>query len=128
MAHWVNNPPVMQETQESWVRTLGQEDPLEEEMATQSSILPENSHGQRSLVDYSPKGGREADRTEELNTGTHKCTVEDFSIIIEKEVGVFLEFPSFPCDPRSVGKLIFGSSAFCKPSLYIWKFSHTDEA
>ena len=69
MAHWVNNPPVMQETQESWVRTLGQEDPLEEEMATQSSILPENSHGQRSLVDYSPKGGREADRTEELNTG-----------------------------------------------------------
>ena len=79
-------------------------------------------------MDCSPKGGREADRTEELNTGTYKCTVEDFSIIIEKEVGVFLEFPSFPCDPRSVGKLIFGSSAFCKPSLYIWKFSHTDEA
>ena len=119
----------MQETQESWVWTLGQEDPLEEEMATQSSILAWKLHGQRSLVDYSPKGGREADRTEQLNTGTHnKYTVEDFSIIIEKEVDVFLEFPSFPCDPRSVGKLIFGSSAFCKPSLYIWKFSHTDEA
>ena len=39
-------------------------------------------------MDYSPKGGREADRTEQLNTGTHnKYTVEDFSIIIEKEVG-----------------------------------------
>ena len=29
----------MQETQEMWVRYLGQEDPLEEEMATHSSIL-----------------------------------------------------------------------------------------
>ena len=28
-----------QETQETWVRSLGQEDPLEEEMATHSSIL-----------------------------------------------------------------------------------------
>ena len=32
----VNNPPAMQETQ---VRSLGQEDPLEKEMATHSSIL-----------------------------------------------------------------------------------------
>ena len=29
----------MQETQETWVASLGQEDSLEEEMATQSSIL-----------------------------------------------------------------------------------------
>ena len=29
----------MQETQEMWVRSLGQEDPLGEEMATHSSIL-----------------------------------------------------------------------------------------
>ena len=31
----VKNPPVMQET---WVRSLGQEDPLEEEMAAHPSI------------------------------------------------------------------------------------------
>ena len=31
--------PEMQELQETWVRSLGQEDPLEEAMATQSSIL-----------------------------------------------------------------------------------------
>ena len=75
-------------------------------------------------MDYSPKGGREADRTEQLNTGTHnKYTVEDFSIIIEKEVGVFLEFPSFFYDPTNVGNLISGSSASSKSSLYIWKFS-----
>ena len=29
----------MQETQETWVRSLGQEDPLEEEMATHPSSL-----------------------------------------------------------------------------------------
>ena len=29
----------MQETQEMWVQSLGWEDPLEEEMATHSSIL-----------------------------------------------------------------------------------------
>ena len=31
----------MQETQEMQVQSLGQEDPLEKEMATHSSILPE---------------------------------------------------------------------------------------
>ena len=35
----VKNPPAMQELQEVWVQSLGQEDPLEEEMATHSSIL-----------------------------------------------------------------------------------------
>ena len=36
MAQWVKNPPAMQETQ---FPSLGQEDPLEKEMATHSSIL-----------------------------------------------------------------------------------------
>ena len=35
MAQLVNNQPAMQET---WVQTQGQEDPLEKEMATHSSI------------------------------------------------------------------------------------------
>jgi len=35
----VKNLPVMQELQETWVGSLGQEDPLEEGMATRSSIL-----------------------------------------------------------------------------------------
>ena len=33
------NPPAVREIQETWVRSLGQEDPLEEDMATHSSIL-----------------------------------------------------------------------------------------
>jgi len=36
MAYMVKNPPVMQET---WVQSLGQEDPLEKRMATHSAIL-----------------------------------------------------------------------------------------
>ena len=39
VAQQVKNPPAMQETQETWVRSLGQEDPQGEEMATHSSIL-----------------------------------------------------------------------------------------
>ena len=35
----VKNAPAVHEMQETWVRSLGQEDPLEKEMATQSSIL-----------------------------------------------------------------------------------------
>ena len=47
----VKNLPVMQETE---VKSLGQEDPLEKEIATCSSILAWRIHGQRSLVSYSP--------------------------------------------------------------------------
>ena len=36
LAQMLKNPPAMQET---WVTSLGQENPLEEEMATHSSIL-----------------------------------------------------------------------------------------
>ena len=39
IAQLVKNLPAMQETQEMWVQSLGWEDPLEEEMATHSSIL-----------------------------------------------------------------------------------------
>ena len=39
MAQQVTNLPAMQETQETWVRSLAWEDPLEKEMAIHSSIL-----------------------------------------------------------------------------------------
>ena len=39
MAQQVKNLPAMQEMQETWVQSLGWEDPLEEEMATHSCIL-----------------------------------------------------------------------------------------
>ena len=50
-------------------------------------------------------------------------TVKGFSIVNEAEVDIFQEFPGFLCDSANVGSLVSGSSAFSKPSLYIWKFS-----
>ena len=35
----IKNLPAMQKTQEAWVLSVSQEDPLEEEMATHSSML-----------------------------------------------------------------------------------------
>ena len=49
---------------ETWVWSLGWEDPLEEGMATHSSILAWKSHGQRNQVGYSPLGLKELDMTE----------------------------------------------------------------
>ena len=43
----IKNLPLMQET---WVQSLGQEDPLEKEIATLSRILPGKYHEQKSLV------------------------------------------------------------------------------
>ena len=42
--------------QEKLVRSPGQEDPLEKEMATIPIFLPGKSDGQASLTDYSPWG------------------------------------------------------------------------
>ena len=62
MAQGVKNPPAMQETQETWVQSLSQEDPLEEERQP----LPEKSHGQRSLAGNSPLSHKESDKTEHM--------------------------------------------------------------
>ena len=51
----VKNLPAKQETQ---VQSLGQEDPLEKEMATTPVFLPGKSHGQGRLASYSPWGHR----------------------------------------------------------------------
>ena len=46
------------------VQSLGQDDPLEKKMVPTPVFLPEKSHGQRKLVDYSPEGHKESDTTE----------------------------------------------------------------
>ena len=62
----VQNPPGMQEIQ---VTSLGQEDPSEEEITTTPVFLPAESQGQRSLVGYSPKDGKESDTTQQPHKG-----------------------------------------------------------
>ena len=56
---------------ETWVGSLGWEDPLDKELVTHSSILaliilPGESHGQRSLAGYSPWGHKDLGTTERL--------------------------------------------------------------
>ena len=53
----------MQETQ---VQSLGQGDPLEKGTLPIPVFLPGESHGQRSLADYSPWGHKESDTTKPL--------------------------------------------------------------
>ena len=50
-AQLVENLPAIQEMR---VGSVGQEDPLEKGMATHSSILGGDSHGQNSMASYSP--------------------------------------------------------------------------
>ena len=57
----------MQETQEMWVQSLGQEDPLEEEMATHSSILTWKIPQIEEPGIQSPWGYKELD-TQQLST------------------------------------------------------------
>ena len=68
MAQTVKSLSVGQETQ---VRYLGWENPLEKGKATHCSILVSGkSHGQKSLVGYSPWGRKESDTTERLRAKT----------------------------------------------------------
>ena len=48
--------------------------------------------------------------------------VKGFGIVNKAEIDVFLELSCFFDDSVDVGNLIFGSSAFSKSSLNIWKF------
>ena len=65
----VKSPPA---TQETWVRSLSREDPLDEEMATHSSILawriPRTAEPGGG---YSLQGLKESDTTEHIHTRTY---------------------------------------------------------
>ena len=50
-------------------------------------------------------------------------TVKGFGIVNKAKVDFFLELSCFSYDPSDVGNLISGSSAFSKPSLFVWEFS-----
>ena len=64
----VKNLPAMQETQ---VRSLGQEDPLEKGMETHCSILAWRIPWTKEPGGYSPWGGKESNTTERLSLTHH---------------------------------------------------------
>jgi len=75
-------------------------------------LLSGKSHGWKSLVGYSPWGGKELDTTD----FTSPYTVKGFGIVNKTEIDVFQELSRFFDDPGDVGNLISGSSAFSKTS------------
>ena len=62
----------MQETQEMWVPShmVVGKIPWKRKWQPTPVFLPRESHGQRSLVNYSPWGRKEPDMTEQLSTHT----------------------------------------------------------
>ena len=64
VAQRVKNPPAMQET---WVPSLGWEDPWRREQLPTPVSWPGEFHGQRLLILYSPQGCKESDMTERLS-------------------------------------------------------------
>ena len=70
----------MQETQETQARSLGQEDPLEEGMATHSSILAGKSHGERSLKGY---GLDTAEAIKHIQPMFRNCQTDSVSVLTE---------------------------------------------
>ena len=68
VAQRVKRLPAMQET---WVRSLGQEDPLEKEMATHSSTFAWKIPWMEEPVGDSPWGCKESDMTEQLHSLIH---------------------------------------------------------
>ena len=46
--------------------SLGREDPLEKKMATHSSILAWEVPGREDMLDYSPQGRKDSDKTERV--------------------------------------------------------------
>ena len=70
----------MQKSQETWVRSLGQKDLLEEEMTTNSKSLSWKSHEKRSLVGYSPWGHKELDVTEHEHVQTYDLIYSSFRL------------------------------------------------
>ena len=69
VAQRLKHLPAMWET---WVRSLGREDPLEEEVATHSSILAWEIPWTRSLAGYSPWGHKRV-RPQGLTWPDHKA-------------------------------------------------------
>ena len=69
LAQLIRKLPAVPET---WVRSLGWEDALEEGMVTHSVSLLEQFHGQRTLTGYSPRSRKQLDRTEQRTLSRSK--------------------------------------------------------
>ena len=77
---WLPQIKILHAMWETWVPSLGPENPLEKEMATHSSIPAWKIHGWRNLVGYSPWGCKESDTTERLHFHIFLVCLDDLAI------------------------------------------------
>ena len=82
---------ILPEMQETWVWSLGQEDPLRRKWQLTPVFLPGEFHGQRSLEGYSPWGHKGSDMTKWL---TH---TRDSQVWLKKQ-----QTPFSLCAPNTV--------------------------
>ena len=61
--------------QETWIRSLGREDPLEKEMATHSSILAWKTPWTEETGGLQSRGRKESDATEQLTLSLSLCCI-----------------------------------------------------
>ena len=118
------NPPAMQET---WVWSLGWEDPLEKGMATHSSILAWRIPWTEETDSYSPWSQKESDMTERLTLFTfHKHLIKNTYFCHDKEMS--RDSPPF-VGLHQVDRRIWQSSEtgrgsqMCKDNFWLMNFS-----
>ena len=97
-----NLPAKASDRGQGFVRSLGREDPLEEEMIIHSSTLAGESQGQRSLVGYRPWGHEESDMTEQLRMHTQYGSRWD-SILCKGQVSLVSSHTQRPA--RKIGRV-----------------------
>ena len=104
--------------QETWVWSLGREIPWKSKWQPTPGLLPGKSHGQRSLVGYSPWGHKEWDTTEWLHfTSLHFISPPLFSKSLHDRT------PFFPKQNRL--KLLQVNTTALSPKL-IYRFHVLD--
>ena len=92
MAQMVKNLPAVQET---WVRSLGQEDPLEEGMATHSSTLAWRIPWTEEPVGLQSMGSQKSQtRLKRLSTSMCGCEVRPKSIKFQRNFRPDILLPS----------------------------------
>ena len=93
----VKIPPANTEEQEMWVEKI----PWRRKWQPARVFLPGKSHGQRSLVSYSPWGHKEFDMTWQLNSNVGGCAESGmvWVVIILRDAGDVLKNrqSAFPC-------------------------------
>ena len=108
----VKNLPAMQETQ---VRSLGWEDPLEKEWQPTSVFLPGKAYGQRNLAGYSPLGCKRAGH--DLATEREQDTYQRVNLVSTRMARQCAKAaprtPSPKCLPHNTRHRHNAFSAFC---------------